>query len=150
MGQFAQKLKPVRRMVLVQVVIWGVVFGCFSFTKAASVSAKSVAQTPAQTPAAPAQTPAQTPAPGSQQTPVAASTAAASAALPDGPGKDELLRVCTKCHSATQVMAKRQDRQGWEDTITKMAGMGATASDEEFSAILDYLVKNYGPAPAAK
>lgn len=63
--------------------------------------------------------------------------------LPEGPGKQTVVRVCGKCHSPTNVIANGQSQQGWEDTITKMAGLGASASDEEYSAILDYLVKNF-------
>jgi len=65
--------------------------------------------------------------------------------FPDGPGKEAFLRVCSTCHSPMNVMAVGQTRQGWEDTITKMAGYGANASDEDFTAILDYLEKNFPP-----
>ena len=67
--------------------------------------------------------------------------------LPAGPGKDTLIRVCSSCHSPDNVIANGQDRSGWENTITKMAGFGAVASDEEFTEILEYLVKNF-PANA--
>lgn len=63
--------------------------------------------------------------------------------LPDGQGKQTVVRVCGKCHSPTNVIANGQSRQGWEDTITKMAGLGATASDEEYTDILEYLAKNF-------
>ena len=66
--------------------------------------------------------------------------------LPAGPGKSTLIRVCSKCHSPDNVIANGQDRAGWEDTITKMAGYGAVATDDEFTQILDYLEKNF---PAA-
>jgi len=65
--------------------------------------------------------------------------------FPDGPGKEPFLRVCSSCHSPMNVVVSGQTRQGWEDTITKMAGYGAIASDEDFTAILDYLEKNYPP-----
>ena len=63
--------------------------------------------------------------------------------LPAGAGRDTLIRVCSKCHSPDNVIANGQDRDGWEATITKMAGFGAVASDDEFTQILDYLVKNF-------
>src|ERR1700759_4842899 len=63
--------------------------------------------------------------------------------LPAGAGKDTLVRVCSKCHSPDNVIANGQDRAGWEATITKMAGFGAVASDDEFTEILDYLGKNF-------
>ena len=65
------------------------------------------------------------------------------AELPSGAGKDTLIRVCSKCHSPDNVIANGQDRAGWENTISKMAGFGAVASDDEFTAILEYLVKNF-------
>ena len=63
--------------------------------------------------------------------------------LPDGAGKDTLIRVCGKCHSPDNVIANGQDRAGWESTITKMASYGAVGTDEEYTEILDYLTKNY-------
>ncbi|MGI4854481.1 MAG: ComEA family DNA-binding protein [Janthinobacterium lividum] len=90
----------------------------------------------------------------------AATPAAAAQALPDnhpempsGPGKDETLRTCTKCHSITNVTNQHKDKDGWTATITKMVGYGATGTDDEFEAILTYVNKNYGldspPADAA-
>jgi competence protein ComEA len=67
--------------------------------------------------------------------------------LPAGPGKDTLVRVCSGCHSPDNVLANGQDRAGWEATIQKMAGFGAQGTDDEFSEILEYLVKNF-PANA--
>ncbi len=69
--------------------------------------------------------------------------------LPAGPGKDTFVRVCSKCHSPNNVMANGQNQQGWENTITKMVGFGATGTDAEFSEILDYLVKNFPPPTGA-
>lgn len=67
------------------------------------------------------------------------------ARLPEGPGKETLIRVCGKCHSPMNVIANGQSREGWEAEITKMAGLGASASDEEFTEILDYVSKNFPP-----
>jgi competence protein ComEA len=66
--------------------------------------------------------------------------------LPEGPGKQTLIRVCSRCHSPTNVIANGQSRQGWEETITKMAGLGATGSDEDYTEVLDYLVKSFPQA----
>ena len=71
--------------------------------------------------------------------------------MPSGPGKDITLKTCTKCHSITNVTGNHKDRDGWTATITKMVGYGATGTDDEFQAILDYVTKYYGldspPAP---
>jgi competence protein ComEA len=63
--------------------------------------------------------------------------------FPQGEGRETTLRVCGRCHSPNNILAAGQDRQGWENTITKMTTFGAMASDEEFSEILDYLAKNF-------
>ena len=88
--------------------------------------------------------------------PVAAAAAAGQAGddhpeMPNGPGKDITIRTCTKCHSITNITGNHKDKDGWTATITKMVGYGATGTDDEFQAILDYVTKNYGldtPAPA--
>ncbi|OJV42389.1 MAG: hypothetical protein BGO25_02470 [Acidobacteriales bacterium 59-55] len=99
---------------------------------------------------APAQQPAQPPAQQSAQQPSQQQKVHQdpNSDLPPGPGRDTFIRVCSKCHSPSNVMANPQNQQGWEDTITKMVGFGATGTDAEFSEILGYLVKNF-PAPAA-
>lgn len=66
-----------------------------------------------------------------------------STEFPDGPGKDALLKTCSRCHSPNLVIANGQDREGWENTITKMVSLGAVGTDEDFTAILDYLAKNF-------
>ncbi len=64
--------------------------------------------------------------------------------MPNGPGKDVTIRTCTKCHSITNITGNHKDKDGWTATITKMVGYGATGTDDEFQAILDYVTKNYG------
>jgi competence protein ComEA len=94
--------------------------------------------------ASPSQTPQAAPQPQASSAPQ--KSASPLAKLPDGQGKDALVKVCGKCHSAAIVIANGQSREGWEATITKMAGLGAAATDEEFTDILDYLVKNCPPS----
>jgi competence protein ComEA len=65
--------------------------------------------------------------------------------FPDDTGKATFLRICSKCHSPMNVLATGETREEWEGTITKMAGLGAVGSDEEFTEILDYLEKNFPP-----
>jgi competence protein ComEA len=72
----------------------------------------------------------------------------AQADIPPGPGHDETLKVCGKCHSAEQAASLRQSRTAWEETVSKMVNMGAEGSDDEFEAVLTYLTKNFGPETA--
>src|SRR5437588_12952125 len=63
--------------------------------------------------------------------------------LPDGPGKDETKKVCTMCHELERSISPRQDRDGWQQTLDKMVALGAEVTDQEYTAILNYLAKNY-------
>jgi competence protein ComEA len=76
------------------------------------------------------------------------SSAMAQAQLPAGPGHDETVKVCGKCHAAEQAASLRQSRTGWEETISKMVSMGSEGTDEEYEAILKYLTTNFGPEAA--
>ncbi|HEV2273218.1 MAG TPA: PQQ-binding-like beta-propeller repeat protein [Acidobacteriaceae bacterium] len=78
---------------------------------------------------------------------------AAQAEWPQGDGRELVQRVCTSCHSADVIRARRQTREGWSATVEKMAQSGASATDAEFSTIVDYLTRNFGPedfSPNAK
>ena len=63
--------------------------------------------------------------------------------LPDGPGKAETQKVCTQCHELARSISLRQDRAGWEATVTKMVSLGAKASSEELEAIVTYLSAHF-------
>lgn len=75
---------------------------------------------------------------------------AAHPEFPPGQGRDAVLRLCSKCHSPTIVLAHGQNREGWENTITKMVGMGATGTDEDFTDIADYLTASFPPSAIPK
>ena len=71
--------------------------------------------------------------------------AVANAELPPGAGRDETVRACSRCHSPELASTQHQTREQWEVTISKMANLGAQASDNEFDAILDYCARHFGP-----
>ena len=71
---------------------------------------------------------------------------AAYAQLPDGPGKDAVVQVCGMCHGAEVVAGHHQSRDEWVSIIQKMITEGAEGTEEQFNAVLTYLVKNFGPA----
>ncbi len=54
-------------------------------------------------------------------------------------------KVCGVCHTPESVIANHRSRAQWQETIDKMVGLGAKGNAEEFSAVLDYLVSQYGP-----
>src|SRR5579871_71848 len=67
--------------------------------------------------------------------------------LPDGPGKNELVKVCSQCHEIAITTSQRFDRAGWEGVVADMANRGAVGTDDEFDAIINYLAKNFAPEP---
>jgi competence protein ComEA len=63
--------------------------------------------------------------------------------LPDGPGKEQTIRVCGVCHEAAKSTSVKLTREGWIETIERMKALGAAGSDEEFAAILEYLATHF-------
>ncbi|MCC6539164.1 MAG: helix-hairpin-helix domain-containing protein [Bryobacterales bacterium] len=63
--------------------------------------------------------------------------------LPDGPGRAETEKLCKNCHELARSVSRRQDRDGWQTTINKMIAFGTKGSDQEFTAVVDYLAKHY-------
>lgn len=68
----------------------------------------------------------------------------AKADLPEGYGKAATVRVCGNCHSPERAVSLHQSRQGWEETVTKMAKLGAQGTEDDFDVILGYLSTNFG------
>lgn len=81
---------------------------------------------------------------------VAASAVAAGPndILPEAPAKALVVRACTGCHQASQVVAKRLTADEWDITLGKMVDRGARLTDTEQDQVYDYLVKYFGPAGA--
>lgn len=61
----------------------------------------------------------------------------------DEPGKLELQKICKGCHELEKAFSIKQDRNGWTATMEKMVSFGMKSTDEEYKAVLDYLVKHY-------
>ena len=94
-----------------------------------SSSSSSAAQSPTVTDAAPAaQTQAGPP--------------------PAAPAEDKHLptymRVCSLCHDGQRILSNRRTRDQWGEVIDKMVERGAQGSDDDFAAVLEYLVTHYG------
>jgi len=68
--------------------------------------------------------------------------------MPPGPNRELTVRVCAACHEPQRAASVRLTREGWQDVVTKMIGLGAKATDEEIVKVVDYLAENYkGEAP---
>lgn len=66
------------------------------------------------------------------------------AQLPDGPGKAETEKLCSNCHELARSVSLRQDTAGWAATFDKMVTLGATATDSERQAVIEYLSAHFG------
>lgn len=63
--------------------------------------------------------------------------------LPEGPGRDVTVRVCSQCHSPEIAAHQNLDAQGWKDLVNQMANNGANATDAEFDTIAKYLAASF-------
>ena len=63
--------------------------------------------------------------------------------LPDGPGKEQTLRVCSTCHEAAKATSVKLTREGWVQTIDRMKAFGAGGTAEDFAAVLEYLSTHF-------
>jgi hypothetical protein len=77
--------------------------------------------------------------------PLFAARAEDTKAFPDGPGKDLFVRVCTRCHEASNSTKLRLTRRQWQGKVYAQADRGAEASGEELDQIVEYLTRNFGP-----
>jgi competence protein ComEA len=67
----------------------------------------------------------------------------AQAQLPDGPGKEETVKMCGTCHPVDRAASVRLTRVGWQEVMTKMVGLGAKGTDQELETVLNYLATNF-------
>ena len=72
--------------------------------------------------------------------------AAHSADLPEGAGKDILLRACVGCHKVEEFLSYRHTRDEYDAIVQRMAQRGARATSDELPIIADYLARNFPKA----
>ena len=65
--------------------------------------------------------------------------------LPDVPGKDVVVRICTKCHGPINIAKMRLSRDDWDDQVADMVERGAVATPKELATVVNYLAANFGP-----
>jgi competence protein ComEA len=70
--------------------------------------------------------------------------------LPDGPGKEAFVKVCSGCHAPDNVVG-RDGHEGklasWISTVDRMIYRGAHGTDTEYDQIAEYLATNFGYIP---
>jgi cytochrome c2 len=65
--------------------------------------------------------------------------------LPDGPGKELVLNICTQCHDLQRVKRERLNPEGWLEVLEAMLNEGAPLSEKDFPDVLRYLARNFRP-----
>ena len=65
--------------------------------------------------------------------------------LPDGPGKELVLNICTQCHDLQRVRRTRLSAEGWVEILETMLNEGAPLSEKDFPDVLRYLARNFRP-----
>ena len=65
---------------------------------------------------------------------------------PHDRGRELVEDICSFCHGLARLQGQAYSRDEWSSVIKGMVTEGAPVTDEEFSLILDYLAKNFGPA----
>ncbi len=64
--------------------------------------------------------------------------------VPEGPGKQILLNICTQCHNLQRIKNGRRSAEEWEETLLAMLNEGAPVSDEQLPVIHAYLSRHFG------
>ena len=65
--------------------------------------------------------------------------------LPEGPGKAEVARLCTECHTTGNFRKARKDKDEWTDSVGDMVERGAKGTPAELALVVDYLSAHFGP-----
>jgi mono/diheme cytochrome c family protein len=73
--------------------------------------------------------------------------------LPNAPGREVVMEVCTQCHTAGVIASPKRSRDDWAQVFDRMEGMGAAFSQAQYQVMLNYLTTHVGinppTAPAA-
>ncbi|MGC4252091.1 MAG: hypothetical protein QM605_11720 [Sphingobium sp.] len=71
-------------------------------------------------------------------------------AMPEGPGKSQVVAQCSSCHATDLIVAQKRSTAEWKDIMERMEGFGATISSSNKVAILGYLTAHFNTeTPAA-
>jgi competence protein ComEA len=63
--------------------------------------------------------------------------------LPEGPGKQIILRECTACHQPDHFTKYRHTSEEWQAIVIRMGQRVRSATKEELDSVQKYLAANY-------
>jgi hypothetical protein len=53
------------------------------------------------------------------------------------------MEKCTNCHGLQTITADGRSREAWALVVNEMIGLGATVTDDESQAIVEYLSRDF-------
>jgi competence protein ComEA len=59
--------------------------------------------------------------------------------FPDGPGRTDVMKVCSGCHDAEIILANLKTPGEWNETLQNMAAQGAEATPDQWKLIERYI-----------
>jgi competence ComEA-like helix-hairpin-helix protein len=65
--------------------------------------------------------------------------------LPEGAAKKTVENACGDCHGLDKIVDNPETSEKWRATVNRMVRKGATLSDAEIDAVVDYLATNFPP-----
>jgi competence protein ComEA len=74
---------------------------------------------------------------------VSAQTKDPSAVMPDGPGKQIILRECTACHLPDHFTKYRHSNEEWQAIVIRMGQRVRSATKDELDTVQKYLFTNF-------
>lgn len=63
--------------------------------------------------------------------------------MPEGPGKQIILRECTTCHAPDHFVKYRHTNEEWQTIVTRMGQRAKLTSKDDLDAIQHYLATNF-------
>jgi competence protein ComEA len=63
--------------------------------------------------------------------------------LPEAPGKTVVVKVCGSCHTVDLIPDSPMTVANWNRTVESMKEFGATASDDEWQTVKDYIAVHF-------
>lgn len=74
----------------------------------------------------------------------------AQSELPEGPGQQQVQKICSGCHDLSIVTQTRVSKQKWGEIVDSMVSRGAEGSDDDLNLVVNYLAAHFGPEAATK
>jgi quinoprotein glucose dehydrogenase len=74
---------------------------------------------------------------------------AGTAAVPEGPGRESLLKMCSGCHGLGTAIARRHTRREWQVVVENMSGIGAPGTKDDIVKTVAYLAARFGQVEIA-